>query len=91
MLTEPITRLPPSSLITQSRLEIFSHNSHHWAAYLLPDLIDNTRPSFSQLMLGGGNPLGALQEMTTVAPTLTSTSEGRPWNSLSRSEVEIAV
>ena len=41
----------------------------------------------SQLMVGGGNPLGALQEITTAEPTDTSTSEGRPWNSLSISEV----
>ena len=69
LVTEPMTRLPPSSLVPGLSVR------------------DSRRPSFIQLVLGGGKPFGALQEITTVEPTATSTSDGRPWNSLSISEV----
>ena len=67
---------------------ISEHSSRNSGTYLLPSVRAYRRPSLSQVMLGRGNPLGALQGITTRAPALTSTSEGSPWNSLSRTEID---
>ena len=74
------------NLISSEHFYNVEHSGIRTEAYLLPSVRAYRRPSLIQVMLGRGNPLGALQGITTRAPALTSTSEGRPWNSLSRTE-----
>ena len=52
---------------------------------LLPGRGARGRPSWSQVMEGGGAPRGAWQGRSTEEPTATSRSDGRARNSASRS------